>query len=178
MRGDARGYVADSGTSGEECLKDRLPVREAEEWALAVPKIGLTKNLSGAVTAVWRWVVRLGAEELNRVPLGIEAVDQLAGLDPETLGEAQDRRQARLATATLEATDAGRVDAGGVGEDVLGDPFPCPQRTHPLSEGSAGDIGVFVDLAGHLWERGGSLPNGPERSGRERIGLERVGRVR
>lgn len=60
------------------------------------------------------------------MPLGIEAVDQLARLDPEALGETQDRRQARLATTALEAADAGRVDAGGVGQAVLGYPFPRP----------------------------------------------------
>lgn len=51
------------------------------------------------------------APSKKELPSKLKAVDELAGLDAETVGQVQHRRQPRLATAALQAADARRLDA-------------------------------------------------------------------
>lgn len=55
-----------------------------------------------------------------RSAASVQAVGELTGFDPETLGQFEDRRQSRLAATALDPPDARQVDAGRVRQPVLG----------------------------------------------------------
>ena len=80
----------------------------------------------------------------------VETVDQLAGFDAETIGQPEDRRQPRLATAALDPADRGRMHSRGIGEAVLRDTLTRSKLAHPVAESSACAVGVVVERCGHV----------------------------
>ncbi|HEY3946547.1 MAG TPA: hypothetical protein VGL78_15070 [Solirubrobacteraceae bacterium] len=77
-------------------------------------------------------------------------VEQSAGLHAESFCEAQDRLQARLTEAALETPDRRWVDAGPVGELVLGELDPAvlaDARGEALRRAGFDEVGALAEGA-------------------------------
>ena len=96
-------------------LKNRCVERDRPGGSVAEPTGVGVQGLAYR----FRWSEPGFSQIFSASAVVVQAVGEFAGLYAEALRQLQDRRQARLATASLDPADAGQVDTGGVGQAVL-----------------------------------------------------------